>query len=89
MKATIKDITPHEKMEISVRVYLEDSVGDVYPNAELRLFIPQKDYTLSQLKQATLDEARNFLEKCLNEEWDYKASDSVDPIVFPSSEEQD
>ena len=89
MRVTIEKITPHEGMEINVRVHFEDRVGDLYNHAELRLFIPQKDYRLSELKQVTLNEARKLLEKCLSEEWDYKASDWIDPIEFPLRDEEE
>jgi hypothetical protein len=51
MRVTIEEITPHEKMEINVRVHFEDRSRSPYNNADLRFFITQKDYALSRLKQ--------------------------------------
>lgn len=89
MRVRIEGITPHEEMMIDVHVSFWDGSRSPHNGADVHVFIPQKDYTLSELKQATLDEARKFLEKCLNDEWEYKATDAQNPIVFPSSDEQD
>jgi hypothetical protein len=89
MRVRIEDIIPHEEMMIDVRVTFWDGSRRPHNGADMHVFIPQKDYTLSELKEVTLAEARKFLEKCLSDEWEYKATDAHDPIVLSSSDEQD
>lgn len=69
MKVTIEEVKPHENMEIEVRVVFWDGSRRPHNGADVFVFIPQKDYTLSGLRQTAVEEARKFMEQCLREEW--------------------
>ena len=89
MRVRIEGVKPHEKMMIDVHVSFWDGARSPHNGADVRVFVPQKDYTLSELKKAALEEARKFLEKCLSDEWEYRATDDHGAIELLSDEEQD
>lgn len=64
MQAKITAIIPNEDMDIEVRVNYWDDARRPHNSGNLVIFIPQKDYTLSELKTVALEESKKFLSQC-------------------------